>query len=114
MTTCRDTVSSIDGCRVRSGGPVDVEATGGQRFSRLQRRRIAIERRTVGADLFVVVAHVEEYVRVIERRVGTDAHEFLDADVDSRVACIVLEMGNGTAGHLRLRLNSVGLAAFGT
>jgi hypothetical protein len=38
-------------------------------------------------------------MRVIERRIGANAFEFLHADLDCSVTRIVLEMGNGTAGH---------------
>ncbi|CCV13000.1 hypothetical protein MESS4_510167 [Mesorhizobium sp. STM 4661] len=106
MRTCRDRVSSIGvaegGVAGASGGQVDIQASRGLRFRRLQLWRIAIERRAIGADFLIVVTHVEEHMRMVERRVGAGAHEFLDTDVDRRIARIVLEMGNGTACHRRL------------
>ena len=59
----------------------------------------AIQRRAVRADDFVVVAEVEEHMRVIERRVGADAHEFLRADFDDGNTGIVVEVRNDIIGH---------------
>src|SRR6185312_2486602 len=42
------------------------------------------QRRAIGTDDFDRVAHVEEDVRMIERRHGADAHELLGADLDDR------------------------------
>ena len=64
---------------------------------------VPVEGRTVGADLFVVIAHVDIDMRMIERHRGTRAHEFLDADLDHRVAAIVLKVGNTVPGHVMLR-----------
>lgn len=64
---------------------------------------VAIQRRAVGADFFVVVAHVDIDVRMIEGHRRTRAHEFLDADLDDRVAAIVLKVGNTVPGHVMLR-----------
>ena len=69
------------------------------RGARRQRRVVAVERRAIGADVFAVLAHVAEHVRVIERRLGTDAHEFLGADVDDRNAEVVVEVRNDRVGH---------------
>ena len=38
-------------------------------------------------------------MRVVEGRVGADAHELLHTDFDDRMASVVLEVGNGTACH---------------
>src|SRR6202012_5278283 len=37
----------------------------------------AVQRRAVRADDLVVVAEVEKYMRMVERRIGADAHELL-------------------------------------
>jgi hypothetical protein len=38
-------------------------------------------------------------MRVIERRIGADAHEFLRADLDHGDAGIVVEVRNDMVGH---------------
>lgn len=38
-------------------------------------------------------------MRVVEGRIGADAHEFGDADLDRVVSTVVLEMGNDVSGH---------------
>src|SRR5690349_13622079 len=58
-----------------------------------------VQRRAVRANDLVVVAEVQKYMRMVERRVGADAHEFLRADLDDRRAGIVVEMGNDRIGH---------------
>src|SRR3569833_1257663 len=50
----------------------------------------AVQRRAIGADDLVVVAEVEKHMRMIERRVGAHAHEFLRADLDHRDAGVVM------------------------
>jgi hypothetical protein len=52
---------------------------------------ISIKRGAIRTDDFPLIAHVDENVRVIKWGFGTDAFEFLGADVDSRDASIVLE-----------------------
>ncbi len=69
----------------------------------LQRGIVAVERRAIGTDLLVVVAHVEEDVRMVVRNGRADAHEFLYADLDCAVAAVVLEMGNAVPSHVMLR-----------
>src|SRR5204862_5923265 len=59
-----------------------------------------IERRAVGADDLVIVAHVEEHVRMIERRARADAHELRRSDLDDGNSRIILEMRNDMVGHL--------------
>ena len=67
-----------------SGG-LDVEdAAGRVGLVGLQRRIVAVKRRAVGADLLVVVAHVDEDMRMVEGNGCAGAHEFLDADLDRR------------------------------
>src|SRR5579864_1978913 len=65
----------------------------------LERRIVAVKGRAIGADKFVVVAHVAKDMRMIERRHGADAHEFLGADLDLDDANIIVEMRNDIVGH---------------
>lgn len=85
-----------------SGCVFDIGAAGWIGFTRLQLWLIAIQRRAVGADRLILIAHVDEDVRMIEGRVCADALELLDSDLDGRMPGVVLEMGNGNAGHCRL------------
>src|ERR1700757_3132297 len=59
----------------------------------------AVQRRAIGADDLVVVAEIEKYVWMIERRIGADAHEFLRADLDDGNTGIVVEVRNDIIGH---------------
>src|SRR5262245_1272344 len=68
----------------------------------------AVQRRAIGADYLVVVAEIEEHVRMVERRVGGDAHEFLRSDLDHRNAGIVVEMRDDMVGHELFTLGSDG------
>src|SRR5208282_461394 len=67
--------------------------------TRRERRVVAVERRTIGADVLVILPHVAEHVWVIERRLSAYAHEFLGADVDDRNAEVVMEVGNDRVRH---------------
>ena len=66
---------------------------------RIERGVEPVQGRAIGADDFVVGAHVEEDVRMVERRLGADAHEFLGADLDHRHARIVVKMGDDVFRH---------------
>src|ERR1700716_2430515 len=57
------------------------------------------QRRAIGADDLVVVAQIEENMRVIERRIGAHAHEFLRADLNERNAGIIVKVRNDMIGH---------------
>src|SRR5581483_6259347 len=57
--------------------------------ARRQSRVVAVKRRAVGADVFLVVAHVTVHMRVVERRLGADAHEFAGADLDHGDAQVI-------------------------
>ena len=87
------------------------DATGRVGLVGLQRRIVAIERRAVGADLLVLVAHIDEDMRMIVGNRGAGAHEFLHADFDNAVSAVILEMGNIVTGHddLRMRLALSGM-----
>src|SRR5271167_2059397 len=61
---------------------------------------VAIQGRAIGADDLVVIAKIQEHMRMIERRIGADAHEFLRADLDDRNAGIIMEVRNDVIGHL--------------
>src|SRR6516164_843440 len=69
------------------------------RFIGLERPIVAVKRRTIRANIFVVVAHVAKDVRMIERRHGADAHEFLGADLYFGNTNIIMEKRNDTLGH---------------
>jgi hypothetical protein len=57
------------------------------------------ERGTVRADDFLVLADVEEHVRMVVRRGCPDTHEFLGADFDHRHARIIVEVGDNVFRH---------------
>jgi hypothetical protein len=63
---------------------------------------VAIQRRAVGADDLVVVTEVEKNVRVIERRIGAYAHEFLRSDLDDRNPGVIVKVRNDVIGHFVL------------
>ncbi len=67
----------------------------------LERRIVAVKRRTIGADIFVIVTHVAKDMGMIKRRHGPDAHEFLGADLDFVNANVIVEMRNDRVGHAR-------------
>jgi hypothetical protein len=60
---------------------------------------MAEECRAIGADDFFRIAHVEEDVWVIERWRGTDALEFLGANLDDADAGRVVKMRNDVIRH---------------
>ena len=66
---------------------------------RIERRVEPVQRRAIGADDLVVVAEIEKNMRMIEGRIGADAHELLRADLDHRDASIVVEVRNDMVGH---------------
>ena len=68
-------------------------------FIGLERRIVPIERRAIRADIFFIITHVAEDVRVIEWRRGADAHELLGADLYFGNADIIVEMRNDILGH---------------
>lgn len=74
----------------------------------MQGRIVLEERRAIGADFFTVRTHIEKDMRMIEGRVGAHAHEFLDADFDRCVPCIILEMRNFVVSHASLRRGVLG------
>src|SRR5690606_27158974 len=69
---------------------------------------VAIKRRAIRANHFGFITHVEKHMRMIERRVCTDAHEFLHADFDGSMAGVVLKVRNDVIGHNMLRFWSMG------
>src|SRR3954470_48546 len=83
----------------KSGGLVLQHAFRRARLAGAEVGGEAIQRRTIRADDFVVVAEVEKHMRMVERRVGADAHEFLRADLDHGNAGIVVEVRDDMIGH---------------
>src|SRR6266702_1073326 len=65
----------------------------------VERRIVTIQRRAIRADRLAVVAHIDENMRVIERRRRADAHEFLGADLDHCYPGIVVEMRDNVIRH---------------
>ncbi len=58
-----------------------------------------IERRAIGADDLGVVAHVKKHMRVVERRLGADALEFLGADLDTGQSFGIVEVRGSVLCH---------------
>src|SRR5664279_156156 len=54
----------------------------------------AIQRGAIGADDFLVVAKIQEHMRVVERRIGAHAHELLRADLNHGDAGIIMKVRN--------------------
>lgn len=110
-TDDRNRISLLHGYRAvacaGSGGFSREKAARRDCFRRLQGRIVAVEGRAIGTDFLVLVAHVDEDVRVVERDGSARAHEFLDADLDDPVPAVVLKMGDAVAGHVVLRYMQV-------
>src|SRR5882724_2876599 len=83
-----------------SGDFVFQHAFRGTRFAGFEVRGKTVERRAIRADDLVVVAEIEEDMRMVERRVGAHAHEFLRADLDHRDPGVVMEVRDDMVGHL--------------
>src|SRR3954470_20483537 len=93
MTTLR--VAAKAGAPLRSGARRQrQDAVLRTRGMGLERGRKAVKRRAIGTDDLGVIAHIEENMRMIERRQCADAHEFLGADLDNRHSRRVVKMGN--------------------
>jgi len=80
-------------------------------FARLQSRIVSIQSRAIGTHLFVGLAHIEKYMRVVERRSCADAHELPDTDRDRRHAAVVLEMRDDGVGHFTIPVGILRLDA---
>ena len=78
---------------------LDEEMAGRQRIGAVQARIETVERRAIGADALVACAEIDIDMRVVEGRLGADAHEFLHADLDQRDAGIVVKMRDDVLGH---------------
>jgi hypothetical protein len=61
---------------------------------RIEIRIVAEQGRAIGADTLGCVAHIDEDVGMVERRIFPNAHEFLGADFDYRHAGRVVEVGD--------------------
>src|SRR5215470_7168791 len=90
----------------RSGDLVLQHAFRRPGLARLQVGGKAVQCRAIGADDLVVVAEIEKHMRMVERRVGADTHEFLRPDLDHRNAGIVVEVRNDVVGHNLFTLGS--------
>src|SRR5438067_2435761 len=78
---------------------------------RIKRWVVAVKCRAVRADDLVGVAHVEEHVRVIERRLLANAHELARADLDHRGAGCIVKVRNDLFRHDAASLPSCRVAA---
>src|ERR1700761_6448235 len=88
-----------DAATRRSGDLVLYHAFGRAGFAGGEIGGIAIQGRAIRADDLVVIAEIEEHVRVVERWIGADAHEFLRSDLDHRDAGVIMEVRNNVVGH---------------
>lgn len=80
-------------------GSVGNEAVFRIAFGCLEAWVIDVERRAIGAKDLPVLSHVEIDVRVVERRAGAHAIEFLDADENALGADVICEMRDNGSGH---------------
>jgi hypothetical protein len=80
-----------------------IDATRWDSFVSMKLRIVAVECRAIRANDFAFVTHVEEDVWMIERRIRTDAHEFLHADFNGIMASVILEVWDDVIGHDTLR-----------
>src|SRR4030081_1745578 len=88
-----------DAATARSGGLVLHHAFRWPRLARREVGGVSKQRRAIRADDLVVVAEIEEHMRMIERRVGAHTHEFLRTDLDHGHAGIVVKVRNDMIGH---------------
>src|ERR1700730_3192784 len=65
----------------------------------IEARVVHIMRRGIRADGIVIVAHVDENMRMVEGRQSADAHEFLGADRHLWNARLIVEMRRAMGGH---------------
>lgn len=110
------TTTMREGVRARApeSGSDGSVAQGAFRRSRCIGRQswvVAVERGAIWADEFTIVAHVAEYMRMIERGLGAYTHKFPGTDLDDRNARVVVEMGNDCVGHDRHDPNAGGTIA---
>jgi len=88
--------------RVRHGRSDDLVFHHALRWTGRAGRKVAreaVQRRAVRADDLVVVAEIEEHMRMIERRVRPDAHEFPGADFNDAHTLAIVEVWNDVVGH---------------
>ena len=74
------------------------------RLGQAQLGIVLVEGRALGADRFGIGTHVDEDVRVIERRKCPDAHELPGAHLDCGKAHLVLKMGSCARCHVILEM----------
>lgn len=66
--------------------------------SETEARIMLVEGRAIGADSVFAVAHVDEHVRMVERRQCARAHKFPHADAYRRHAEIIVKMRRADQG----------------
>jgi hypothetical protein len=62
---------------------------------------VFVEGRAIGTDDLGFAAHVEKHMGMVERRFGTDAHEFACADLDLHETGIIVKVRNHVIRHDR-------------
>ena len=71
---------------------------------RAQIARVLVERRAIGTDDLLVIAHVEEHVRMIIGCFCAGALELLGTDLDHRDTRVIVKVGNGVVSHMVLHV----------
>ena len=92
---------AVTGAASGGGGRVSQGAFGGNCSVRIQGRVVFVEGRTVGANDLCLVAHIEKHMRMIERRFGADAHEFVRADLDLHETGVIVKVRNHVIRHVQ-------------
>ena len=94
--------------RATSGSGGDLIDAFGRIGPAMQRGVIDVKRRAIGADRLVRGAHVDEHMRMIERRQRPDAHELLGADAHLRERRAIMDSGawNGRTSVLLFRFGA--------
>ena len=82
-----------------SGSLVVPGGLGWNRFAGAELRIVLVEGRAIGTDRLGCGPHVDEDMRVIERRKRADAHEFLRAHANLGEARLVVKMRRYVIGH---------------
>src|SRR6266436_10429889 len=65
----------------------------------IEARLVAEQGRAIWTNGFARIAHIDEDMRMVERRPFSHAHEFPGADLDHRHAWSIVEMGNDLIRH---------------
>ncbi len=125
ITACGGFIAAAQARAIAGFAPDSEFETGLERAFRrfaasMAMRVVDIMRRAIGADGIVIVAHVDENMRMVEGRQCADTHKFLGADPHLRNARLVVVMRRAMGGHdpseSRMRKNARnirGRAGFG-